>query len=62
MDTKTELLREIYIFIAMKHRACNPWRIALDEWQEKVEKECGFNAFEEIEKDRKKNVDNSLGF
>jgi hypothetical protein len=47
------LLNEMYVFVAMKHRACDPWRNALDEWQFKVEKLTGWNAYEEIENHRK---------
>jgi hypothetical protein len=49
-EDKTALLNEIYVFIAMKHRACDPWRVALDEWQSKVESLTGWNAYDEIEK------------
>lgn len=49
------LLNEIYVFVAMKHRACDPWREALDEWQSKVESLTGWNAYNEIENHRKSN-------
>ena len=44
------LLNEAYVFIAMKHRACDPWRESLDAWQGKVESITNWNAYEEIEK------------
>ena len=49
------LLNEMYVFVAMKHRACDPWRETLDKWQEKVETLTGWNAFGEIENHRKNN-------
>ena len=55
-DALLALLNEAYIFIAMKHRACDPWRNALDEWQERVEKQTGWSAFDQIEKSRANNV------
>lgn len=52
-DEMERLLEEIYVFIAMKHKACDPWRIALDEWQSKVEDLTGWDAYQTIEKFRK---------
>jgi len=46
------LLNEAYVFIAMKHRACDPWRKALDDWQDRVEKQTGWRAFDQIENSR----------
>jgi hypothetical protein len=43
------LLNEIYVFVAMKHRACDPWREALNSWQDRVESLTGWDAYEEIE-------------
>ena len=43
-----DLLKEAYVFIAMKHRACDPWRNALDDWQSRVEVFTDWKAFEEI--------------
>ena len=54
-DRLLALLNEAYIFIAMKHRACDPWRNALDNWQERVEKQTGWSAFDQIEKSRANN-------
>jgi hypothetical protein len=36
------LLKEMYVFIAMNHRCHRPWRLALGEWQKKVEKATGW--------------------
>lgn len=47
------LLNEIYVFVAMKHRPCDPWRESLDEWQSKVERLTGWNAYEEIRNHRR---------
>jgi len=47
------LLNEIYVFVAMKHRACDPWREALDEWQSKVERLTGWDTYTEIENHKK---------
>ena len=44
------LLNEAYVFIGMPHKALHPWRIALDEWQAKVEQETGWNHFAEFRK------------
>jgi hypothetical protein len=49
-----DLLREIYIFVAMKHRATDPWRKALNRWRAKVEQRHGWKPFEQIEKSRKR--------
>ena len=45
-----DLLNEAYVFIAMRHKACNPWRVALDDWQARVEKQTGWSSFDQIEK------------
>jgi len=50
---EVELIREMYVFVAMQHRATSPWRKSLSEWQKKVEKKMGWNAHEEISKFRK---------
>jgi hypothetical protein len=52
-DEQTELLREMYVWISIKHRAGNPWRNAFDVWQKKVEQLTGWDSFSEIEKWRK---------
>ena len=44
------LLNEAYVFLGMPHKSLNPWRVALDEWQAKVEKETGWNHFDEVQK------------
>lgn len=49
-ETLKDLLNEIYFFVAMKHRACDPWREALDSWQERVENVTKWKAFNQIEK------------
>jgi hypothetical protein len=49
-DELIGLLKEAYVFIAMKHKAFDPWRVSLDTWQEKVESITNWNAYEEIEK------------
>lgn len=46
------LLNEAYVFIAMRHRACDPWRKALDDWQARVEEHTGWSAFDQIKKSR----------
>lgn len=46
------LLNEAYVFISLRHKAHNPWRNALDDWQSRVESKTGWNSFEEIEKFR----------
>ena len=50
LDRLVLLLNEAYVFIGMPHKALQPWRIALDEWQSKVEQETGWNHFEEVQK------------
>jgi len=50
LDRLVLLLNEAYIFIGMPHKALHPWRIALDEWQAKVEQETGWNHFAEVKK------------
>jgi hypothetical protein len=47
------LLNEMYVFVAMKHRACDPWRETLNEWQAKVESLTGWDAYTEIENHKK---------
>lgn len=44
------LLNEAYVFLGMPHKALHPWRIALDEWQAKVEQETGWSHFDEVKK------------
>ena len=48
MAEELELLKEMYIFVAMRHKATDPWRNALDEWQKKVESLTGWNDYETI--------------
>jgi hypothetical protein len=50
LDRLVLLLNEAYVFIGMPHKALHPWRIALDEWQAKVEQETGWNHFAEFRK------------
>jgi hypothetical protein len=50
LDRLVQLLNEAYVFIGMPHKALQPWRIALDEWQAKVEQETGWNHFAEVRK------------
>ena len=50
LDRLVLLLNEAYVFLGMPHKALHPWRIALDEWQAKVEKETGWNHFAEVRK------------
>ena len=45
-----KLLREAYIYIGMPHKRHDPWRKSLDEWKLRVEKETGWNHFNELEK------------
>lgn len=49
-DELLNLLSEIYVFAAMKHKACDPWRKALDKWVDRVEALTGWDTFEEIKK------------
>lgn len=44
----SELLKEMYVFVAMRHKATQPWRNALDEWQKKVEALTGWSDYETI--------------
>jgi hypothetical protein len=37
-----DLLEEMWVFVAMNYRCHRPWRLALDEWQKKVEKATGW--------------------
>lgn len=50
LDRLVRLLNEAYVFLGMPHKALHPWRIALDEWQVKVEQETGWNHFAEVKK------------
>jgi hypothetical protein len=50
LDRLVLLLNEAYVFLGMPHKALHPWRIALDEWQAKVEQETGWNHFAEVKK------------
>jgi len=50
LDRLARLLNEAYVFLGMPHKALHPWRIALDEWQAKVEQETGWNHFTEVKK------------
>ena len=50
LDRLVRLLNEAYVFLGMPHKALHPWRIALDEWQAKVEQETGWNHFTEVKK------------
>jgi hypothetical protein len=50
IDQLVRLLNEAYIFIGMPHKALQPWKIALDEWQAKVEQKTGWNHFDEVRK------------
>ncbi len=50
LDRLVKILNEAYVFLGMPHKALHPWRIALDEWQAKVEKETGWNHFDEVNK------------
>ena len=50
IDRLVQLLNEAYVFLGMPHKALSPWRIALDEWQAKVEQETGWNHFAEVKK------------
>lgn len=45
-----ELLNEAYVFMGMPHKALNPWRVALDDWQKRVEEETGWRHFDEVQK------------
>jgi len=45
------------MFLGMPYKPLRPWRMALDEWQKKVEKETGWKHFDEVEKfEHKKSV------
>lgn len=45
------LLREAYVFLGMPHnKALHPWHDYLDEWKARVEKETGWNHYEEVKK------------
>jgi hypothetical protein len=50
LDRLVLLLNEAYFFLGMRHKALHPWRVALDEWQVKVENETGWNHFAEVRK------------
>ena len=50
LDRLVLLLNEAYVFLGMPHKALHPWRVALDEWQAKVEQETGWNHFAEVKK------------
>jgi hypothetical protein len=50
LDRLVRLLNEAYVFIGMPHKALQPWRMALNEWQAKVEQETGWNHFAEFRK------------
>lgn len=50
MHELVTLLNEAYVFLGMPHKALNPWRIKLDEWQAKVEQKTGWNHFAEVNK------------
>lgn len=50
LDRLVLLLNEAYVFLGMPNKALHPWRIALDEWQAKVERETGWNHFAEVKK------------
>jgi hypothetical protein len=50
LDRLVLLLNEAYVFIGMRHKALQPWRIALNEWEAKVEQETGWNHFAEFRK------------
>ena len=50
MHELVTLLNEAYVFLGMPHKALNPWRIALDQWQAKVEQKTGWNHFAEVKK------------
>jgi len=52
-DQLVLLLNEAYVFLGMPHKALNPWRLALDEWQAKVERETGWDHFAEVQKSKK---------
>jgi hypothetical protein len=43
-----ELLREIYVFIGMKHKNLRPWGNALDHWQKQVETLTDWNHYREV--------------
>lgn len=45
-----ELLREIYLFIGVKHKNLSPWRNGLDDWQKRVESATNWNHYEEVKK------------
>ena len=49
-DTLSDLLHEAYVFLGMRHKELSPWRIALDEWQAKVESKTGWTHFAKVEK------------
>lgn len=53
------LLNEAYVFLGMPHKPLHPWRVALDEWQEKVEAETGWNHFDEVKKFEQNNKSDS---
>jgi hypothetical protein len=50
IDRLVLLLNEAYVFLGIRHKALHPWRIALDEWQAKVEQETGWSHFAEVKK------------
>ena len=61
LDRLFLLLNEVYLFLGMRHKALNPWRIALDEWQAKVEQETGWSHLSEVKK-FEQNTEKALPF
>ena len=46
------LLLDPYVFFAMQHKACRPWRVAHDAWLDRVEALTGWEPFDQIEQYR----------
>ena len=51
------LLNEAYVFLGMPHKKLHPWRVALDDWQRRVEAETGWRHFEEAQKFERNRVE-----
>ena len=50
--TYKELLLDPYVFFAMQHKACRPWRKTHDAWLDRVEALTGWEPFDQIEQYR----------